>query len=80
MQHNDLTPWNVLLRDGRYYLVDFGDAKSHSCKATETIIKMGDKPPYEPEFGCTELYQFAADHLWWSGRPTWSHSLESEYP
>lgn len=64
VQHNDVEPWNVVVKDRLPRIVNFEYAKDHDCGCT-SIIYEGAYRPNQHEFGCTELYKYAYEACIW---------------
>ncbi|KDQ19088.1 hypothetical protein BOTBODRAFT_28580 [Botryobasidium botryosum FD-172 SS1] len=69
IMHRDLVERNIVILDGRPFIIDFESAIPHECLAPKIFI--GGPRPYKFEFKCDELYWFCGDEvadLWSPGR------------
>lgn len=68
VQHNDIDSENVILNNGRWWVIDFGEATPHQCKRTMRI-KEGIICPEPVGFGCGELWGITmALGVWRTGK------------
>lgn len=64
VQHNDIEPRNIVVKDGVPRIIDFEDASDHDCRCT-TVIYEGAFRPNEYDFGCSELYHYTRKACIW---------------
>lgn len=64
MQHNDIEPRNVVLKDGMPLIIDLEHATDHDCHCSMDIYE-GAFRPDEYDFGCSELYDYVIDACIW---------------
>lgn len=64
VQHNDVEPRNIVVKDGSPKIIGFAHASDHECGCTEPIHE-GAFHPNQHEFGCTELFQYACEACIW---------------
>lgn len=64
VQHNDVEPRNIVVKDGSPVLVDFQHATVHDC-GCKTVIHEGARMPEEYDFGCYEIYMYARRACIW---------------
>lgn len=64
IQHNDFEERNVVLKDGRPFIIDFENATPHECKRAMNIVE-GAVAPSAYYFGCREIYRYCCDNGVW---------------
>lgn len=74
VQHNDIEPRNIVVKDGIPLIIDLEHASAHDCRC-KTIIYEGAYCPDEYDFGCSEIYQYARKACVW--RPGTSTDLRN---
>ncbi|KAI0066619.1 hypothetical protein BV25DRAFT_1912671 [Artomyces pyxidatus] len=54
--HCDVAERNILVKNGRPVVIDFGEAEEEECQCTMDMVP-GDYRPHEADFDCDELYE-----------------------
>ncbi|KAI0066618.1 hypothetical protein BV25DRAFT_1912670 [Artomyces pyxidatus] len=62
--HCDVAERNVLVKNGRPVVIDFGEAVEQECKCKMDMVP-GDYRPHEAVFNCNELYQLGRSLRIW---------------
>ncbi|KDQ52202.1 hypothetical protein JAAARDRAFT_198384 [Jaapia argillacea MUCL 33604] len=73
--HQDISPRNVVFKDGDPFWIDFEHSARHACGKTGAVIPGEFKPDLQ-DFGCAELYEFVESlRLWKSSKSISCHEL-----